>query len=189
MLNVWVNYPKNSEALVRDVGDTFDDYIDYSVIETDIGRRIVKETSNVVEVINHASLKTKWGGFISPDKLSGGCKVLLLMLCEDARNELIFNNTACGGNCDKFLEEIVRTYDVNLFLGRFYIPLKDGFHAEGVKFMKSGLIVHSTDDFIDEFYRIDDRKDVTVEDVGHGEDFDAEQFWKGVFGDRAEMEV
>lgn len=183
MLKVWVNYPEDEEALVDDVGDIFDEYIDYSVIVSDLGQRIVKETSAIVEVVSPENLKTKWNTHIPPEKLSDGAKTLILMLCEEARNELIFNYAFCGGNCDKFLEEIVKVYDINLFLGRFYIPFKSVYPAEGVEFMESGLVVHDVDSFIDEFYRLDDRKDIVVEDKGRGDFFDVDKFMKDLYKD------
>ena len=165
MLKVWVNYPERRDLVLNDIEALFPRYADYTVIDSDLGKRIVKATSGVVKVDNYVTLWVETGLLISPDKLSDGAKVLLLMLSEKARKKgFIFNYTFCGENCDEFLEEIADMYDVNLFLGRFYIPFERGLPKSGVKFMESGRIVYNDDDFIDEYYKLDTSRFEAIED-------------------------
>lgn len=183
MLKVWVNIPEQRDLVLNDVEALFPRYADYKVIETELGQRIVKATSCVVEVSNYVTLWLDTGMLISPDKLSDGAKVLLLMLSEKARKKgFIFNYTFCGENCDEFLEEIADMYDVNLFLGRFYIPFERGLPKSGVKFMESGRIVYNDDDFIDEYYKLDMSQLETIEDdTADGISF--EEFLRDAYSD------
>ena len=150
MLNVWVNNPK-TDKLVVDVGMTFENYMAFELIDTDLGRRIVKETSRVVDVENYKFMKTDFDTYISPLELSDGAKVLLLMLCKEVQDlGLIFNYTYCGPNCDKFVEEIADMCDVNIYLGRYYIPFSSGKPKSGVKFMETGTVVYDKRGYIRE---------------------------------------
>lgn len=152
MLNVWVNYPKQHESVLNDVDFLFTLCADYRVIDSDLGRRIVRETSRVTEIANYTTMWADNGLLISPEKLSEGAKVLLLMLSEKARKRgFIFNYAFCGENCDKFLEEISDVYNINLFLGRRYVPSVNYLEKSGVLFMESGRIVHTREDYIDEY--------------------------------------
>lgn len=186
MLNVWVNLPANTDVLVDNVANVFRDYKKFELITTEIGTRIVKTVSRVVTVNNYADMVNDWGEQLSPLDLSDGAKMLLLMLNEDARNDgLIFDYSFCGDNCDEFLEEIAGMYDINLYLGRFYIPFsnEDSFKY-GVRFMESGLVVYDSKSFIHEFYRLDKRADVPViEDEGWGDAAVSDDFIKNFYGD------
>lgn len=186
MLNVWVNLPANTDVLVDNVANVFRDYKKFELITTEIGTRIVKAVSRVVTVNNYADMVNDWGEQLSPLDLSDGAKMLLLMLNEDARNDgLIFDYSFCGDNCDEFLEEIAGMYDINLYLGRFYIPFsnEDSFKY-GVRFMESGLVVYDSKSFIHEFYRLDKRADVPViEDEGWGDAAVSDDFIKNFYGD------
>lgn len=155
MLNVWVNRPENGVKVVDSPKFVFG-YADLHLVETDLGSRIVKDTSSIDEIINYRSYITKWGVPISPKELSDGAKILLLMLSEEAREQnYVYNYAFCGDNCDKYIEEIANMYDVNIYLARFYIPFYNGILKTGVKFMESGLIVHDYRSFLYEYCRLE----------------------------------
>ena len=52
-------------------------------------------------------------GPISSKELSGGVKTLILMALDD--KEQIFNASACGDNCAKWIDKISRIKDITLF--------------------------------------------------------------------------
>lgn len=155
MLNVWVKYPENESLLVNSPKIVFSGYMEYDLIDTDLGRRIVKDTSKVSEIFNCMSMRTEWGYMISPEELSDGAKILLLMLCKSVRDEgFIFNYTFCGDNCNKYLKEIAEMYDVNIYLGRFFLPFQEEFPVTGVHFSDSGVDVYNANDYLDEYFRL-----------------------------------
>lgn len=156
MLNVWVNYPEDEEKLIGETKTVFADYADLSVLDTDLGIRIIKDTSAVTEIVSPRRFVTMWGFEISPEKLSGGAKILLLMLSEKARSDnFIYNYAFCGDNCDKYVEEIANMYDVNIYLARFYIPFLNGILKTGVKFMESGVVVNDYRSFLHEYCKLE----------------------------------
>lgn len=156
MLRVWVNRPENEEKLIGEAKIVFNDYVDLSVLDTDLGIRIIKDTSAITEIVAPRRFVTMWGFEISPEKLSGGTKILLLMLSEKARlANFIYSYTFCGDNCDKYVEEIANMYDVNLYLSRFYIPFYNGVLKTGVKFMESGVVVNDYRSFLHEYCRLE----------------------------------
>lgn len=156
MLNVWVNYPEDEEKLIGETKTVFADYADLSVLDTDLGIIIIKDTSSVTEIVDSRRFVTMWGFEITPEKLSVGAKILLLMLSEKARlANFIYSYTFCGDNCDKYVEEIANMYDVNLYLSRFYIPFYNGVLKIGVKFMESGVVVNDYRSFLHEYCRLE----------------------------------
>lgn len=163
MLNVWIELPKCSDKIVSNPDMVFMDYLDYSVLETEYAQEIIRGISGVVKIYNYNLFKGEFG-LITPLALSHGAKVLLLMLHKSVRDDgLILMYNFCGENCDKYLERIAVEYDVNLWLSRFYIPSDELFN-HGVKFIESGRIVYTDDDFIDEYYKLDTSSYEQIED-------------------------
>lgn len=153
MLNVWINYPKGEyeDCLVGSPDAAFENYMDLSLVLTDLGRDIVKNVSKIAEIHNIHSYTTEWGYDISPADLSGGSKVLLLMMCKNVRDlNLIFNYTYCGDNCNVYLEKLAGMYDINIYLGRSYVPSREFLEKYGAKFMETGVVVHKVMDFWDQ---------------------------------------
>lgn len=63
-------------------------------------------------------------GIISPEKISGGVKALILMLKEDR----VVWATACGDNCAKWIIEISRIKDLTICLSHI-MEFKEDFEA------------------------------------------------------------
>ena len=76
-------------------------------------------------------------GPISPKDLSGGVKILMLMAFAD--QEKVFNASACGDNCAKWILKIGQEKDLTINLG------EDSFEA---KILNTGEVVHDMLDFI-----------------------------------------
>ena len=65
------------------------------------------------EVLGPNGIKSPYLGVISPEKLAGGTKTLLLMKnCPD----LVFNASTCGDNCAPFILELAEDRDLTINL-------------------------------------------------------------------------
>lgn len=107
---------------------------------------VIKGIDNT-DVIEGEFLKSPVFGGMSPDKLSSGCKAVILM---KMNSEYIVYATRCGDNCFPFVQELADEQDVTILL--HHCPdMPDDIHAI---FTDSGKEVFNKGDFIDEYYRI-----------------------------------
>lgn len=72
-------------------------------ITTDLARAIIKAVDKS-EVIDAKTIKSPIFGIMSPKKLSGGVKTLLLIAYDS--NNKIFNASTCGDNCAEWILRI-----------------------------------------------------------------------------------
>ena len=86
-------------------------------------------------------------GPITPREISGGVKVLILMLKDD---RFIYNISNCGDNCAKWILEIGKRKDVTVFL--HHIMKFEGEFE--IKIMNSGKIVHNPLEYLTELMHI-----------------------------------
>ena len=82
-------------------------------------------------------------GPISPKDLSGGVKTLMLMAFAD--QEKVFNASACGDNCAKWILKIGQEKDLTINLNHIMNFGEDSFEA---KILNTGEVVHDMLDFI-----------------------------------------
>lgn len=82
-------------------------------------------------------------GPISPKDLSGGVKTLMLMAFTD--QEKVFNASACGDNCAKWILKIGKEKDLTINLNHIMNFGEDSFEA---KILNTGEVVHDMLDFI-----------------------------------------
>ncbi len=92
-------------------------------------------------------------GSISTKELSGGVKTLILMRFDESGK--IFNASACGDNCAKWIVEIANKKDltINLHHVMDFSDCKD-FKAEMVN---TGKIVNSYSEYLHEAVKIEER--------------------------------
>ena len=83
-------------------------------------------------------------GPISPKELSGGVKTILLMMFDDTNK--IFNASACGDNCARWILKIGKEKDLTINL-RHIMEFGDGEFEK--KILNTGTIVHNMSEFID----------------------------------------
>ena len=76
-------------------------------------------------------------GPIPPKQLSGGVKTLILI---NNDNEHIFNASACGDNCAKWILKIAEKKDITIRLGYLMDFGEDSFD---IKILNNGKIVHN----------------------------------------------
>ena len=82
-------------------------------------------------------------GPISPKELSGGVKTILLMLFDETGR--IFNASACGDNCAKWILKIAESKNLTINL-RHIMEFGDGEFE--MKILNTGEIVHNMPEFV-----------------------------------------
>ena len=108
-------------------------------------KRSVEMIRNVdqSEVISPHLIESPVLGPISPKELSGGVKTLLLMLFDDAGK--VFNASACGDNCAKWILKIARKKELTINLRHIMEFGDDEFE---IKILNTGNVVHNMLEFI-----------------------------------------
>ena len=103
-------------------------------------KRSVEMIRNVdqSEVISPHLIESPVLGPISPKELSGGVKTLLLMLFDDTGK--VFNASACGDNCAKWILKIARKKELTINLRHIMEFGDDEFE---IKILNTGNVVHN----------------------------------------------
>ncbi|MBR5179590.1 MAG: DUF4869 domain-containing protein [Lachnospiraceae bacterium] len=81
-------------------------------IVDDFAKEVIKKVDKS-EVLDSQAIKSPVLGIISPERLSGGTKTLLLM---KNMPDKIFNASTCGDNCAKYILKIARERDLTINL-------------------------------------------------------------------------
>lgn len=144
MLNLWIG-DRDFPVQVLNPDLYFNEFIDKHCIETDFGKRVVKECSDVKEVINYVNMVLPNGELISPNELSSGAKNLLIMMYDD---EAVCDMEWCGNNCDHFIGEIAKAKDFTLQTTRWYVPFKNAEFPDGVRILNIDKVVYDIDEFL-----------------------------------------
>ena len=95
------------------------------------------------EVIGAHLIESPVLGPISPKELSGGVKTLILMALDD--KEQIFNASACGDNCAKWILKISRMKNLTINLRHI---MDFGEEPMKAKILNTGDMVHNMQEFI-----------------------------------------
>ena len=110
-------------------------------ITDELSRNMIKDVDKS-EVIGARIIDSPVLGGITPRELSGGVKTLIDIY---KRPDKIFNASACGDNCAKWLLEIGNRMDVTINL-RHIMDFGDGEFT--VKVMNTNEIIHSMEELI-----------------------------------------
>ena len=104
----------------------FDNQFEDEWITDELSKRMIKDVDRSAVIGPHL-IESPFLGPIPPERLSGGVKTLILMAFDDSGN--IFNATACGDNCAKWIVEIADSKDLTITLHNI-MSFKDlPFHA------------------------------------------------------------
>lgn len=95
------------------------------------------------EVIGPHLIESPVLGPISVKEISGGVKTLILMAFDDSGR--VFNASACGNNCAKWILEIGKRKDLTINLRHIMNFGKEPFE---IKILNNGEMVHDLDRFI-----------------------------------------
>ena len=95
------------------------------------------------EVVGPHLIESPVLGPISVKEISGGVKTLILMAFDDSGN--VFNASACGDNCAKWILEIGKEKDLTINL-RHIMDFGDGEFE--IQILNTGEMVHNMLEFI-----------------------------------------
>ena len=130
----------------------FDNWIDEDCIETDFGKKIIKEIDGG-DVYDKNLIVSKVLGGIPPERLSGGTKALFVLMFSNKVVKL----SAMGDNCLPYLYDISLVKNITVCTDS-YRPIFDNSGLSDVYVINSNKIVHSKSEFFNEFvdWRITD---------------------------------
>lgn len=83
-------------------------------------------------------------GPISPKELSGGVKTLILMALDESN--MVFNASACGDNCSKWILKIAEKKDLTINLRHIMDFGEETFEAQ---ILNNGRQVHDMQEFVE----------------------------------------
>lgn len=130
---------------IVNVKETFDFRKKQEWFQREDVRRVIRNIDKT-EVVDGECLKSPILGIISPERLSTGCKAVILMIMYD--NYKVYA-TKCGDNCASDILKIAETKDLTIVLHHI-MRFPEPFRAVVVE---SGVEVRSLEEFVDEFYK------------------------------------
>lgn len=105
------------------------------------------------DVIGAHVIDSPFLGSISVKDLSGGVKTLILMRFDDSGR--IFNASACGDNCAKWIVKISKEKDLTINLHHI-MDFSEVSEFEAY-IENTGKIVHSNNEYVSEAYSIEEK--------------------------------
>lgn len=138
MLKIW--YYANIDYM-KDAPSYFDNVYEDEWIEDDFVKKMIQDVDYSTVISAHI-IESPVLGAITPRELSGGVKVLILMLKDDS---FIYNMSNCGDNCAKWILRIAEQKDLTVYLQHIM-------HFEGtfkIQIMNTGKIVYNPEEYVD----------------------------------------
>lgn len=140
MLNIYLG--KMDEAIYYPP-TYFDNRYEDEWITEELSVEMIRDVDRSVVVSSHL-IESPVLGPISVKELSGGVKSLMLMAFDDSGK--VFNASACGDNCAKWILKISEQKDLTINL-RHIMDFGNGdFQA---RILNTGEIVHNMSEFVD----------------------------------------
>ena len=140
MLNIYLGEMK--EAIYHPP-TYFDNRYEDEWITDPLSVKMIKEVDKS-DVVSERLIQSPVLGPISVKEISGGVKTLILMAFDDSGR--IFNASACGNDCAKWILEIGKREDVTINLRHMMDFGKDTVFE--IKIKNGGEIVHSMKELI-----------------------------------------
>lgn len=110
-------------------------------ITDEFSREMIKDVDKSI-VLDSGVIDSPVLGKIPPVSLSGGVKTLILMQNDDGE---IFNASACGDNCAKWILKIAEKKDLTINLRHV---MEFGDEPFTIKVLNTGEVVHNMYDFL-----------------------------------------
>lgn len=121
----------------------FDNTYQDEWLTSDFANLVIKKIDKSKVLSSHA-IESPVLGVISPERLSGGTKTLLLM---DNQPEEVYNASTCGDNCAPFILKLAKKKDLTINL-RHLMDFGKGKFPVDVKILNTGDIVHSMEELM-----------------------------------------
>lgn len=144
MLKIW--YYGGTEY-VTDAPSYFDNVYEDEWIEDEFVKEMIQDVDHSTVVSAHV-IESPVFGAITPKDLSGGVKVLILMLKDDS---FIYNLSNCGNNCAKWVLKIAEKKDLTVYL-QHIIRFEGEFE---ITIMNSGKIVRNPAEYVRELLKVE----------------------------------
>ena len=138
MLKIW--YYGGTEYL-NDAPSYFDNEHEDEWIEDPFVKEMIQDVDHSAVLSAHI-IESPVLGAITPKDLSGGVKVLILMLKDDS---FIYNLSNCGNNCAKWVLRIAESKDLTVYL-QHIIRFEGTFE---IQIMNTGKLVHNPTEYVD----------------------------------------
>ena len=137
MLKIWYN---TGIEYLNDAPAYFDNVYEDEWLEDDLVKEMIRDVDHS-EVLTPHIIESPVLGAITPRELSGGVKVMILMLKDDS---FIYNMSNCGNNCAKWVLKIAEKKDLTVFL-RHIMRFEGEFE---IQIMNTGRIVHNRSEYV-----------------------------------------
>ena len=125
---------------MKDAPSYFDNVYEDEWIEDPFVREMIQDVDSSA-VLNAHIIESPVLGPITPKELSGGVKVLILMLKDDS---FVYNMSNCGDNCAKWILKIAETKDLTVYL-QHIMRFTGEFE---IKIMNTGKTVHNPEEYV-----------------------------------------
>ena len=125
---------------MNDAPSYFDNVYEDEWIEYPFVKEMIQDVDSSTVISAHI-IESPILGPITPKELSGGVKVLILMLKDDS---FVYNLTNCGNNCAKWVLKIAEQKDLTVYL-QYMIRFEGEFE---IQIMNTGKIVHNRKEYV-----------------------------------------
>lgn len=139
MLNIYLG---NMEDAIYHPPVYFDNRYEDEWITSELAKVMIKDVDNSVVISAHL-IDSPVLGPISVKQLSGGVKTLMLLAFDESGK--VFNASACGDNCAKWILKIAEQKDLTINLRHIMEFGEEKFTA---KILNTGMVVHDMREFI-----------------------------------------
>ena len=117
-------------------------------ITNELSKEMIRDVDKS-EVLAARIIDSPFLGAITPRELSGGVKTLMLMKFD--QSDWIFNGSACGDNCAKWLLEIADRHEEDITINLHHLmnfdPENKGTGFE-IRIANTGEIVHNMEEYV-----------------------------------------
>ena len=141
MLKIWIK--DFAKDCIRNPNRYFDMHKEYEWFNRKDIRKIIKEIDDV-DVIDGEYMRSDIFGAIRPERLSSGCKALILLYVNPLCN--VYASRCCGDNCASYILDLADETDVVITLHHIMHFPRD-FKAE---ILNTGKIITSRKEYIHE---------------------------------------
>ncbi len=125
---------------MADAPSYFDNVYEDEWIEDPFVKEMIQDVDSSTVLSAHI-IESPILGPITPKELSGGVKVLILMLKDDS---FVYNLTNCGNNCAKWVLKIAEQKDLTVYL-QYMIRFEGEFE---IQIMNTGKIVCNQKEYV-----------------------------------------
>ena len=139
MLKIW--YYGGVEDM-KDAPAYFNNVYEDEWLEDNFVKEMILDVDSS-KVISPHIIESPVLGAITPKELSGGVKVLILMLKDDS---FVYNMSNCGNNCAKWILKIGEEKDLTINLRHI---MDFGNEKFEIKILNTGEIVHDMGQFVE----------------------------------------